>query len=201
MYPDKQRKTIWLEPASLTEYLKHMSYSPAFCMLCWEMVCKSHQYVLSFRQRLCCVCSPEIIHISLCCFLRSELFSYYLYLMDLTRIFTLLPAYVYILSEACDKAQWVKLDGSGWDAASETMRSRWPPHYWLFLLSLSLLSGYIYIIASDIRDSSLVSDRRLNLMCSHGNWRLNTWPDESSSTFSLLLIWLSDRLSYCCVTF
>lgn len=189
-----------LEPASLTEYLKHTSYSPTLCMLCWEMVCKSHQYVLSFRLRLCRVCSPEIVHISLCCFLLSELFSYYLYLMDLT-----VELLLYCLSMSlysprpeflrCDKAQRVKLDGSGWDASSETMRSRWPPQHWLFLLSLSLLSRYIYIIASDIRDSSLVSDRRLNLMCSHGNWRLNIWPDESSSTFSWLLIWLSDR--YC----
>lgn len=164
------------------------------------MVCKSHQYVLSFRLRLWCVCSPEIIHISLCCFLLSELFSYYLYLMDLTVEVLLYCLRMSLYSPRpeflrCDKAQWVKLDGSGSDAASETMRSCWPPQHWIFLLSLSLPSRYICIIASDIRDSSLVSDRRLNLMFSHGNWRLNIWPDESSVTFSWLPMWLSD--SYC----
>lgn len=177
-----------------------MNYSPTFHMLCWEMVCKSHQYVLSLRLRLWCVCSPQIIHTSLCCVLLSELFSYYLYLMDLAVEFLLCCLHMPLYSPRpeflrCDKAQWMKLDGSGCDAASETMRSRWPPQPWLFLLSLSLLSRYIYIIASDIRDSSLVSDRRLNLVCSHGNWGLNIWLDESSFTFSWFVIWLSDR--YC----
>lgn len=85
----------------------------------------------------------------------------------------------------CDKAQWVKLDGSCWDGASRMMRSCWPPQPRLFLV--------IYLhYCLDIRDSSMVSDRRLNLMCFHGNWRLNLWFDESSFTFSWLVIWIND---------
>ncbi len=120
-------------------------------MLCWEMVCTSHQYVLSFRLRLWCVCAPEIIHISLCCFLLSELFSYYLYLMDLTVEVLLYCLCMSLYSPRpeflrCDKAQWVnELDGSVSDAASETMRSCWPPQHWIFLtFFIAFVSLYLH---------------------------------------------------------
>lgn len=96
-----------------------------------------------------------IIYLS--CFLLSEIFSYYLYLMDLTVEFFLCCSNASQYSPRpeflrCDKVQWVKFDGSACDA----VRSHRPPQPRLFLLSLSLLSCYIYIIVSDIRDSSLV---------------------------------------------
>ncbi len=51
-------------------------------------------------------------------FFFSELFSYYLYLMDLTVEFLLYCLRMSLYSPRleflrCDKVQWVKLDGSG----------------------------------------------------------------------------------------
>jgi len=114
------------------------------------MIYKRHQCMLSFRLRLRHVCSPEIIHntMYLCCFLLSETFSYYLYLMDLTLDVSLYCSNVAISFYSpkpaflrCDKAQWVKLDGSACDA----VRSRRPPQPWLFsTFFISFVSLYLH---------------------------------------------------------
>lgn len=102
----------------------------------------------------------------------------------------------------CDKAQWVKLDGSCWDGASRMMRSCWPPQPRLFLHSLSLLSRYIFTLL--LRHQRLKHGVRQKTKSHVFPWELKAEPMIWWILIHLLMVshlnkWLI--LSCCCKVF